>query len=166
MVWTYEVYLLAEKTYFFHSKTNFICSRHCVISSKKYMIILIWRYILGCTWLPCFALQACLIYIIFLCRGILLLFKAIEKERGFFPLFSDLFNFFDINSICALWSQIGTASINNYIFADSCSKLQLVRSLSSDHKLPKFDPRLCRDLNWFVRLSFLPKLTQLSILPG
>ena len=31
---------------------------------------------------------------------------------------------------------------------------------------PRFDPRLCRDLNWFVWLSFPPKLTQLSILPG
>ena len=31
---------------------------------------------------------------------------------------------------------------------------------------PQFDPRLCRDLNWLVRFSFPPKLTQLSILPG
>ena len=30
---------------------------------------------------------------------------------------------------------------------------------------PQFDTRLCQDLNWFVRLSFPPKLTQFSILP-
>ena len=31
---------------------------------------------------------------------------------------------------------------------------------------PRFDPRLCQELNSFVRLSFPPKLTQLFILPG
>ena len=30
----------------------------------------------------------------------------------------------------------------------------------------QFYPQHCQDLNWFVRLSFPPKLTQLSILPG
>ena len=31
---------------------------------------------------------------------------------------------------------------------------------------PQFDPLLFQGLNWFVRLSFPPKLTQLSILLG
>ena len=30
---------------------------------------------------------------------------------------------------------------------------------------PQFDPLLCQDLNWFMRLSFPPKLIQLSIPP-
>ena len=43
--------------------------------------------------------------------------------------------------------------------------MQLVRSPPSDHKLPSSIPGLAK-IRTFVPPSFLPKLTQLSILPG
>ena len=43
--------------------------------------------------------------------------------------------------------------------------VQLIRSLTSSHKVPGSILSFA-EIRIFVRLSFLPKLTQLSILPG